>query len=326
MRKHPRDFDDLLQFAEEEAANYEKRHKIDFVAEQADKLNLEEKYAEAIHLLETTLQEISDHELEIILSDTRRRVEEFNRQVQEAIINANRLLRQDRYGDAVRFLEAQPCAKSTQLRDALAAARQKQQFCHAVSLAKEEVRDAIARSELDQAEILWQKSREQLGDVEDIRLLEKEIQAKRREIAKAKLERALHDVRVLLLVRSFESAQSVLETVAELVAYAEDELVQQFDAFLEAARTGAAQRHAVTQQQSREEQSVGSSEGTPKDPALLPALESTQIVDLDDQTQLADPGQLEAVLGEVTVVADHYPEDSRVQRAIEDMKNKLHRE
>ncbi len=317
------DFDDLLQFAEEEAANYEKRQKIDLVAEQAHKLNSEEKYAEAIQLLDTTLQEIPDQELEIILCDIRRHVEEFNRQVQEAITNANRLLRQYRYAEAVRFLEAQPYAESPQLRDALAAARQKQQFCHAVSLAKEEVRNAIARSELDQAEILRQKSREQLGDVEDIRLLEKEIRAKRREIAKAKLETALHDVRVLLLVRSFESAQSVLETVAELVAYAEDELVQQFDAFLEAARSGAAQRHAVTQQQSREEQSVGSSEGTPKGPALLPALESTQIVDLDDQTQLADPGQLEAMLGEVTVVADHYPDDTKVQTAIEEIKNKI---
>jgi len=317
------DFDDLLQFAEEEASNYEKRQKIDFVAEQAHKLNSEEKYAEAIQLLDTTLQEIPDQELEIILCDIRRHVGEFNRQVQEAITNANRLLRQYRYAEAVRFLEAHPYAESPQLRDALAAVRQKQQFCHAVSLAKEEVRDAIARSELDQAEILRQKSREQLGDVEDIRLLEKEIQAKRREIAKAKLETALRDVRVLLLVRSFECAQSILETVAELVAYVEDELVQQFDAFQEAARSGAAQRHAVPQQQSREEKSVVSSEGTTKGPALLPALESTQIIDLDDQTQLADPGQLEAMLGEVTVVADHYPDDTKVQTAIEKIKNKI---
>jgi serine/threonine-protein kinase len=296
------DFDDLLQFAEEKAAYYEKRQKIDSVAEQAHKLNSEEKYAEAIQLLDTTLHEIPDQELEIILSDIRRHVEEFNRQVQDAITNADRLLRQDRYAEAVRFLEGQPYAKSPQLRDALAAARQKRQFWHAVSLAKEEVRDAIACSELDRAEILRQKSREQLGDVLDLCLLEKEIQTKRQEIAKAKLEAALNDVRVLLQVRSFESAQSVLETVAELVVYADDGLVRQFDAFLESARTGAAQRHA--------QQSVGD-------------LESTQIVDLDDQTQLADLGQLEAILGDVAVVAGHYPDDTKVQTAIEDIRNKI---
>lgn len=299
------DFDDLLQFAEEKAANYENRQKIDFVAEQAHKLNAEEKYAEAIQLLDTTLRETPAQELEVILSDIRRHVEEFNRQVQEAITNAYGLLRQDRYAEAVRFLEAQPYAKSPQLRDALAAARQKQQYWHAVSLAKQEVRDAIARSELDRAEILRQKSREHLGDVLDIRLLEKEIQAKRQEIAKAKLEAALNDVRVLLLVRSFESAQRVLETVAELVAYADDALVRQFDAFLEAARTGATQRHAATQQ------------------LPVSSLKSTQIVDLDDQTQLADLGQLEAMLGEVAVVADHYPDDTKVQTAIEEIKNKI---
>jgi len=164
--------------------------------------------------------------------------------------------------------------------------------------------DLTVKKVLDggRAEILRQKSREQLGDVLDLCLLEKEIQTKRQEIAKAKLEAALNDVRVLLLVRSFESAQSVLEAVAELVVYADDGLVRQFDAFLEAARTGAAQRHA--------QQSVSD-------------LESTQIVDLDDQTQLADLGQLEAMLGEVTVVAGHYPDDTKVQTAIEDIRNKI---
>ena len=77
------DFDDLLQFAEKKPANYEKRQKIDFVAEQAHKLNAEEKYAEAIQLLNTTLHETPDQELEVILSDIRRHVEEFNRQVQK---------------------------------------------------------------------------------------------------------------------------------------------------------------------------------------------------------------------------------------------------
>jgi hypothetical protein len=32
---------------------------------------------------------------------------------------------------------------------------------------------------------------------------------------------------------------------------------------------------------------------------------------------------LEAMLGEVTVVADHYPDDSEVQTAIEDIRSKI---
>src|SRR5579862_1050677 len=203
------DFDDLLQFAEEEAANYEKRQRIDSVADQAHTLNSEERYEEAIQLLEATLQEIPDQELEIILSDIRRHVEESKRLVREAIANANRLLRQDRYAEAVRFLETQPYAKSPELRDALAEARQRQQFWQAVSQAKEEIRDAIARADLNQAQMLLRKADEQLGNIPDIRLVEEEIKVKRREIANSRLETALHDARVLLLVRSFESAQSV---------------------------------------------------------------------------------------------------------------------
>ena len=149
------------------------------------------------------------------------------------------------------------------------------------------------------------KSASNLATFWSLCLFEKEIQTKRQEIAKAKLEAALNDIRVLLLVRSFESAQSVLKAVAELVVYADDGLVRQFDAFLEAARTGAAQRHA--------QQSVSD-------------LESTQIVDRDDQTQSADLRQLEAMLGEVTGVAGHYPDDTEVQTAIEDIRTKSRRE
>ena len=319
------DFDDLLQFAEDEAANYEKRQRIDAVADQAHQLNSQEKYEEAIQLLEATLQEVPDQELEIILSDIRRHVEDFNRQVQEAIGNANRLVRQERYAEAVKFLEAHPLAKSPQLCTVLAEARQKQQFCRALCAAKEEVRDAISRSALDEAQTLWQKHRDHLGDILDIRLLEQEIEAKRRELANAKLETALRDARVLLLVRSFDSALRVLETASALAPNADPELMQQFNAFLEAARAGAAAQQAkVSSQELEKKRSVRDQELEATTAQVsLPSLESLETLDLADETQVAQPSHLEAILGEVTLVADHYRHDSKVQRAIDDIKSKI---
>src|SRR5579862_1821511 len=158
--------------------------------------------------------------------------------------------------------------------------------------------------------MLLRKADEQLGNIPDIRLVEEEIKVKRREIANSRLETALHDARVLLLVRSFESAQSVLDTVSELVPYADNELAQQFAGFLQAARSGAAQSQIEEPE-------------APKNPTIAPPLQSPGMVDLNDKTQLADPGQLEAILGEITIVADHYPDDSKVQTAIEDIRTKI---
>jgi serine/threonine-protein kinase len=318
------DLDDLLQFAQDEAASHAKRQRVDWVAGQAHRLNSEEKYEEAIQLLETTLEEIPDQELEIILSDSRRHVEEFNRNVQEAISNAERLMHQGRYVEAVKFLEAQPYGKAEQFRSALGEAREKQQFWQALCLAKEEIRAAISRSDLDEAQALWQKSLEQFGDVTDVRLLAGEIRVKRTETANASLDTALRDARVLLLVRSFDSAVRVLETTAPVAADADPQLKKQFQLLLDVARTGiASQRLSSQRRESSNKELVRDSEPPPTESLVWPASELPREVDLDDETQIPDTGDLRAILGEVTQIADHYRGDIKLQTSIEALKQKI---
>jgi eukaryotic-like serine/threonine-protein kinase len=319
------DFDDLLQSAQDEAASHAKRQRVDSVAEQAHRLNSEEKYEEAIQLLKATLQEIPDQELEIILSDSRRNVEEFNRNVQEAISNAKRLMHQSHYIEAVKFLEARPYGKAEQFRSALAEAREKRQFWQALCLAKEEIRAAIFRSDLDEAQALWQKSLEQFGDVTDVRLLAAEIRFRRRGVANARLDAALRDARVLLLVRSFDLAVRVLETTAPVAADADPQLNEQFQLLLDAARSRLASKRQDSQRrESSNKEQVRDSEPQPTQSQLVwPACELRKELDLDDETQAPDTGDLRAILGEVTQIADHYRGDTKLQTSIDALKQKI---
>jgi hypothetical protein len=319
------DLDDLLQFAQDEAASHAKRQRLDSVAEQAQRLNLEEKYEEAIQLLEATLKEIPDQELEIILSHSRRHIEEFNRNVQEAISNAQRLMHQDRYAEAVKFLEAQPYGKAELFRSALAEAREKREFWQALCLVKEEIRAAIARSDLEDAHALWQKSLEQFGEVADFRLLAGEIKVKRTEVANTRLDSALRDARVLLLVRSFDSAVHVLETAAPMAADADPQLNEQFQILLDAARSGLASQR----QGSQRRELSGKEQLRDREPQLTeiqrvwPAWEPGKELNLDDETQAPDTGDLRAILGEVTQIADHYQGDTQLQTSIDALKQKI---
>ena len=319
------DLDDLLQFAQDEAASHAKRQRVEAVAGQAHRLNSEEKYEEAIELLEATLQEIPDQELEIILSDSRRHVEEFKRNVQEAISNAERLMHQGRYAEAVKFLEAQPYGKAEQFRSALAEARERQHSWQALCLAKEEIRAAISRSDLDEAQALWQKSLQQFGDVTDVRLLAEEIRVKRTEAANAKLDTALRDARVLLLVRSFDSAVRVLETTAPVAADADPRLNKQFQLLRDVARTGlASTRQGSQRPASSKKEQVADSEQQPTVSQLVgPTCELGKELDLDDETQVPDTGDLRAILGEVTQIAGHYQGDAKLQTSIDALKQKI---
>ncbi|MBV8049552.1 MAG: protein kinase [Acidobacteriaceae bacterium] len=315
------DFDDLLQFAQEEAANYAKRQRIDAVAEQAHRLSSEEKYAAAIELLETTLQEVPDQELQIILADNQRHLEEFNQSALELVSNSKRLILQDRFGDAVKLLEAQSSryANVPEFVAALADAQAKQQLAIEFSILKEKARDALSRSQLDEAQELWDRAAEKFSQTRDFQLLGQEIANKRREAANSSLEMAVRDARMLLLVQSFDSALSVLETVSGVASHADPELGKRFTTLLDAARRGTAKREE--EQRKATEPARGSKPGTTSNEASsgrrLPDSANA------DQTQLTDPAQLEAVLKEVKTIADHYRASDKVQTAIHDLEHTI---
>jgi eukaryotic-like serine/threonine-protein kinase len=306
------EFDELLQFAQNEAENQAKRQKIDAVAEEVRRLTSEDKYSEAIALLKAALQEIQDKELEIILADIGRHVDEFNAGVKKTLATADRLLRQDRYVEAIKLLEGQSAqyGKVPKFRETLETIRQRQQAVHAVSVLKEDVRNALSKGNIAHAKLLCQEFRES-GNGSDIApreiaLVEREIAAKQADAANTQLEMVLRDARLLVTVRSPAAAVSVLESVESVVPFAAPEFQQRFEALQTAARNAMASRSKQ-----------------PSPPASLPAAEFLSPTDIDKETQLADPDRLQSMLVEVSRVAGNYRHDSKVQSAISNLQQQI---
>ena len=115
--------------------------------------------------------------------------------MEKAVTTAERLLRQDRYAEAIKLLVGQNAqyGKAPKFRETLENIRQRQQAVYAVSVLKENVRDALSNADIARAKALCQEFRKS-GNASDIVLVEKEIEDKQAQVANAKLEMALRDV------------------------------------------------------------------------------------------------------------------------------------
>ncbi len=329
------EYDELLQFAQNEAENQARRQKIDAVAEAARRLTAEDKYPEAMALLQATVQEIPDQELQIILADIKRHVDEFQAGVEKALATAERLLRQDRYAEAIKLLESQSAqyGNAPRLQQTLAAIRQRQQTVHAVSVLKEEVRNALAQADTAAAQRLCQQFRQSDQATEtalvEIALLEKEIAAQQTEAANRQLEMALRDARLLVTVHSPQAALSVLETVASALPFAALELQQRFQALQTAARNT---QPSLTPPSSPVAVSTTAHSTPPHSTAPISTtaistapISTTAIPTEDDseETQLADPDRLQSMLLEVAQIAGNYRHHTKLQSEIYSLKQQL---
>ena len=304
------EFDELLQFAQTESEDFAKRQKIDAIAEQARALTSEDRYPEAKTLLQSALQEFQNHELQIILSGIERHIDEFNAAVEKAMLTADRLERQDRLGDAVRFLESQSTqlGKSARFSETLRNKRQRQQVMDAVLTLKEQVRNALARGDDARAKALFEdfRSSPAAGDMvqTELALLQREVETKQKQAADKKLEGVLHDARLLLRVKSYEAALRVLDSAAPIVAFASPDLRQQCETLQTAAKNNLRSQ--------------------PKDSAVLgtPTIDVTVSADAD-KTQMLNTGKLQDILGEVSRIAGNYRDDQKLQNKIRELKQKI---
>jgi serine/threonine protein kinase len=315
------ELDDLLQFAQEEASNYATRKKIDAVVDQAHQLISAQEYQRAIDLLESALKEFNDEELIIILADARRHLEEFNQQIKEAIGKAERLLRHDRYVEAVRFLEGrcEQYGESRELAAFLQQARYQLTRVQKFSVTKENVRDAIALVDFDGASTILRGFREQFGDTRDAGLLQQEIEAARSRVAAAAMEKALSDARVLLMVRSVESAEGILDSVKKWSNYATPELRERYES-LQALALEAKAKHAASEWAQKSNQARMAEQVTA---SRVESPEDGVAVGPDNSTGTMGRTQLEAILERVTQIAGHYADNQRVKSAIDDLRQRL---
>ena len=77
-----------------------------------------------------------------------------------------------------------------------------------------------------------QEFRDEFGDTPDAKILQKEIEATRSRAATAAMEKALPDVRMLLMVRSFDSAEGILDSLSQWSSYAAPAVKEQYESLL----------------------------------------------------------------------------------------------
>lgn len=319
------EFEDLLQFATDEAAAYEKQLLIDAAAEEAHRLISADEHKRAILLLEQTLKTHDDQELRIILADAQRHLEQFNAGVQETIAAAQRLRQSQRCSEAVKFMEGQiqTYRKSPGFRAALEELRAEERRLHAFSGAKEQAREALANSDYEGALAVVEEFRKEFGDSQEVQLLQNEIEAKREQAAAVAVEQALKDVRVLFLVRSYRSALGVLDRVASEAASVAPELRERY----QVARTNAEavlerEREANERRERKERELVERMADQPTQEESATG-DATTVAGGEPRTRQANPTELEELLGEVTLVGQHYAEDETIQSEISDLREKL---
>lgn len=311
------ELNELVQFAQEEATNYALRQKIEAIAQQASGLIGAGEFEKAIDLLQSTLTDCADDELCIVLEDARRRLQEFNELLRENIGTGRRLLRQNRFAEAVKFLEAQSqqCGNSQEFIDLLEEARRGEARVQAFSAVQGSVRDALAKDDFSAAADALAAFQKEFGDTSESELLRAEIGSAQSRSAAFAIEQALSDVRLLLMVRSFDSAEDILESVAHWESHAPAEMQQQYQSFRkllatyqEQARANeAAVKRGLAQASNREED--GATEGSAESKV--------------DATERMSVSKLHTVLGRVTQIEEHYPDNFKIKSAIEDLRKRL---
>jgi serine/threonine-protein kinase len=311
------ELDELVQFAQDEAANYAVKQKVEAVAAQASGLISAGEYQKAIDLLQLTLIDYVDEELQIILEDAQRRLHELSELLRETIGTGKRLLRQNRYAEAIKFLETQSeqCRKSQEFNELLDGARRDYARVQTFSAAKEKVREALSNENFAAAATALEDFQKEFGDISEAVLLKKEIDAARSRTAAVAMEQALSDVRVLLMVRSFDSAENIIESVSQWQPYAPAEMQQQYQSFRSLLATLQEQTRARDLKEKPDQPLTGNQEIAGPDEELAEGGA--------DATERLSISKLHTVLGQVTQIEQHYPENIKIKSAIEELRSRL---
>jgi eukaryotic-like serine/threonine-protein kinase len=101
------EIEDLLQNIKDLAGAEDRKTKIASAADRARSLIGAKAYADAIKLLESTLAEIRDEEMEILLAQARKEAAMYRRKLQELLESAEDLLREEKPEEALKIIEAE---------------------------------------------------------------------------------------------------------------------------------------------------------------------------------------------------------------------------
>ena len=224
------EIEELLQFANEEATADKRRRAAEAAAEKAQAFVAEQKYDDAIHLLEATLRESPDEELRIVLAETRRAAIDYQQKLDSTLAAAQKLLQARKANEAVKLLESQPAIyyrnpalaklRGTAYREAERLQRVHEAVEHSLRLC-EEADYPGARRVLDEC-------RRITGATPELDAQGAAIEKRRIAAASEGVGKALGAARVLVMAAEYQAALDKLQTVAQLAVDAPNALRSEY--------------------------------------------------------------------------------------------------
>jgi serine/threonine protein kinase len=284
------ELDDLLQFVKEAAAAEKRRRETEAVAQKARAFVSEQKYDDAIRVLESALQQNTDPDLRIALAETRRAAAEYHEKMETALVSAEKMLQARKFVEAVKLLESQPPAyfRNPSFSTLLESARSQ-------ALRMRRVREVIDQSQrlCDNREYLgarrvldeWRRGN---GTEPELDAQDALIEQRRIDAARRTAEKAISDVRHLVSSREYQAGLDKLQAIAELVADLPEAMAKEYRSLRQVAATGL-----VDSRKSQIEESVDKGELTRAGNILRRAL-----VQFPGESNLSELGKV--VEGETT--------------------------
>jgi eukaryotic-like serine/threonine-protein kinase len=335
----PAEFESLLRYAEDERAAHDRRQAIEKLADQAQKLAEADEFDQAVKLLEDAMKGGPDEELNIVLADVRRAAADYETRVSECVDTAHRLIRSRKAVEAVKFLESQPAnvQRNRTFQETLAIAQHEQVRLQALFQAEKAAREALKRQEFEAVEDALREGFKVSPEDAGLSAIRSELQAKRVERAKIALQKALKDSRMMLLVRSYESAIEILDQAAPSLNFAPPELAAEHAQLRKQAVTGIADRsrQSVANPVQPAERSGTAVGGWDHDVTTVESANTVAATaresDLAVLSKLAAQAQtivglpeLTGVFNTATSISQKYPDDPAVASLVQTISGRVH--
>jgi serine/threonine-protein kinase len=215
---------ELLEFARSEQAQKLRRTRIAAVGTEARTLIQQERFDQAIELLEAAAREVADPSYARLLADARSGRKELARKAEAVLTHIARLRERGQVDEAIELLQGQPSASvpgsplQAMLNELRAEQARKQALAQAMTAASKAVENGDFFTALESLKSVQRAYGE---DAELTRALEA-IAARRVEVANKSLGDAVQAARQSLAAQNPQAALKTLRAVGELVEFADE--------------------------------------------------------------------------------------------------------
>jgi serine/threonine protein kinase/tetratricopeptide (TPR) repeat protein len=268
LRNEP-ELDELLQFVREEAAADKRRREAGAAVEKARVFVTEQKYDDAIRMLESALQRNNDPDLRIALEETRRAAAEYKERMTSALEQAERLMQSRKFVEVVKLLESQPSAylRNPAFSKLLEGARSQADRMRRIREVIDQSQHLCDDADYPGAHRVLEEWRRKYGNESELDAQDTLIEQQRTEAARYAAEKAIADARALVAGGDYQAGLEKLQAIAELVADLPEAMATEFRSLRQVAAAGL-----VDSRKSQIEQSVDKGELTKAGNILQQAL------------------------------------------------------